>query len=203
MNIFIIRHGESVWNREQRVQGREDPGLSAAGRKQAAAAAKRLRREGIKTVYSSDLKRAAQTAKIIADASRAKLVLMPELEEMILGAWQGMTIDEVKKRFPKSYAAWKKAPSKARIPGWEGVANFTARVRRVFRSIIGKGGASHDVCIVAHWGVIAAYFSLVMKMDFDRFFKTVRIDNCSINKVSYKNGKAIIQCINDTLHLPS
>jgi len=203
MNIFIIRHGESVWNREQRVQGREDPGLSAAGRKQAAAAAKRLRREGIKTVYSSDLKRAAQTAKMIAGASRAKLVLMPELEEMILGAWQGMTIDEVKKRFPRSYAAWKKAPSKARIPGWEGVGNFTARVRRVFKSIIKKGGASHNVCIVAHWGVIAAYFSLVMKMDFDRFFKSVRIDNCSINKVSYKNGKAIIQCINDTLHLPS
>lgn len=203
MNIFIIRHGESVWNREQRVQGREDPGLSVAGRKQARAAAKRLKKEGIKTVYSSDLKRAAQTAKIIAGASRAKLVLMPELEEMILGAWQGMTIDEVKKRFPKSYAAWKKAPSKARIPGWEGVPNFTARVRRVFRSIIGKGGASHDVCIVAHWGVIAAYFSLVMKTDFDRFFKSVRIDNCSINKVSYKNGKAIIQCINDTLHLPS
>jgi broad specificity phosphatase PhoE len=114
-----------------------------------------------------------------------------------------MTIEEVKKRFPKSYAAWKKAPSKARIPGWEGVPNFTARVRRAFRSIIGKGvGTSQNVCVVSHWGVISAYFSIFMRADFDRFFKSVRIDNCSINKISYKNGKAVIQCINDTLHLP-
>jgi len=200
MNIFLIRHGESVWNKEQRVQGREDPGLSAAGRRQARAAAKRLKKEGVKTVYSSDLKRAAQTAKIIAGASGARLVLDPDLEEMILGAWQGMTIEEVKKRFPRSYAAWKKAPSKARIPGWEGVPRFNARVRRVFKSIIGRGEGA-DICVVSHWGVIAAYFAIVMKADFDRFFKSVRIDNCSINKISCKKGKAIIQCINDTLHL--
>jgi broad specificity phosphatase PhoE len=200
MNIYLIRHGESMWNKEQRVQGREDPGLSAAGKRQAKAAAKRLKKEGIKVVYSSDLRRAAQTAKTIADTARAKVVLMPELEEMILGAWQGKTIEEVKKYFPKSYAAWKRSPSKARIPGWEGVPKFTARVRRAFRSIIGNGGDG-NVCIVAHWGVIAAYFSIVMKTDFDRFFKSVRIDNCSINKISYKNGKAIIQCINDTKHL--
>lgn len=200
MNIFIIRHGESVWNREQRVQGRQDPGLSAKGRQQAHAAARRLKGEGIKVVYSSDLKRAAQTAQMIAEASGARLVPEPRLEEMILGAWQGKTIEEVKRLFPKTYAAWKKAPSKARIPGWEGVPRFNSRIKKIFRAIV-KENPDSDVCVVTHWGVIAAFFSMVMKTDFDNFFKTVRIDNCGINKVSFMKGKAIIQCINDTLHL--
>ncbi len=201
MNIFIVRHGESVWNKEQRVQGRQDPGLSAKGMRQARAAAKRLKGEGIKVVYSSDLKRASQTAQIIAKASKARFVPEPCLEEMILGAWQGKTIDEVRRLFPRSYAAWKRAPSKARIPGWEGVPRFNARVRKAFKSII-EDNPDSDVCVVTHWGVIAAFFSMVMKMDFDGFFKKVRIDNCGINKVSFRKGEAIIQCINDTLHLP-
>lgn len=200
MNLFIIRHGESVWNKQQRVQGREDPGLSASGKRQARSAARRLRKEGIKVIYASDLRRAAQTARIIARETGARLILYPEIEEIILGAWQGKTIEEVKRLYPKSYMAWLKAPSTARIPGWEGLPRFTRRIDRAFKYILSKNPDS-SVCVVTHWGVIAAYLSSKMRTDFDRFFKTVRIDNCGINKVSFKNGKAIIQCINSTRHL--
>jgi len=63
MNLFLLRHGESVWNKEQRVQGKKDPGLSEKGRLQAKATAKRLKKEDIEVVFSSDLKRCAQTAR--------------------------------------------------------------------------------------------------------------------------------------------
>ena len=200
MNIFLLRHAESVWNKERRVQGRRDPGLSDNGKRQAEAAANRLKKEGIEVIYSSGLKRCAQTARMIAFRTGAKVKFRPEIEEIILGVWQGKTIDEVKKLYPKSYAAWLKAPSKARIPGWEGVPKFTKRVNRAFKSIL-EESPSTNICVVTHWGVIAAYLAKTLDVDFDHIFQRVRVDNCGISKISYENEKAIIQCINDTRHL--
>lgn len=200
MNIYLIRHGESVWNMEGRVQGRGDPGLSVQGKRQARAVAKRVKKEKIGLIYASSLKRSAQTAGIIASETGAKIRFRPDIQEIILGAWQGKTIDEIKRLYPGSYAAWLKSPSKARIPGWEGVPNFTRRINRAFRSIIDTNSAG-NICVVTHWGVIAAFLSRLIRTDFDWFFKTVRIDNCAIHKLSFQNGKAVIECINDTKHL--
>ena len=197
MEILLVRHGESVWNRQQRIQGRKDPGLSEHGKKQALAVAKHLKREGIEVIYASGLRRCAQTARIIALRTGAKVKFRPEIEEITLGVWQGKTIEEVKKLYPKSYAAWLKVPSRARIPGWEGVPKFTKRVNRAFRSIL-EENSSTNICVVTHWGVIAAYLSNTLDADFDHIFQGVRVDNCGISKISYENGKAIIQCINDT-----
>lgn len=200
MNIYLVRHGESVWNKEQRIQGRKDPGLSGEGKRQAKALAKRLKKDKIELIYSSGLKRCAQTAKIIARESGAKVKICPQIEEIILGDWQGKTVEEVRKIYPKVYEAWLRAPSTARIPGWEGIARFTKRVDGAFKSILNSDSAS-SVCVVTHWGVIAAYFSGALNTDFDYLFKTVRVDNCGISKVSYKDGRSVIQYINDTRHL--
>ena len=199
MNLFIIRHGESVWNRENRVQGSKDPGLSEKGKRQADSAGKRLEKKKINIVYSSPLKRCAQTARMISRRTGAKIKFDPDLQEIILGVWQGKTMDEVKRLYPKSYAVWLKDPSKAGIPGWEGVPKFRKRVNCAFRSILGKN-PSANVCIVTHWGVIAAHLAKTLDADFDRIFQGIRVDNCGISEISYMNGKAIIQCINDTRH---
>lgn len=200
MNLFLLRHGESVWNKEQRIQGRKDPGLSESGKRQAREAASLLKKEGIEVIYSSGLKRCAQTAGIIAKITGAKIVFRPGIEEIILGVWQGKTIEEVRNRYPKIYKAWLKAPSKARIPGWEGISRFTRRVDRAFKKILSEDCAQ-SVCVVTHWGVIAAFLSKTFHADFDSIFKTVRIDNCGISKILYKNGKAVIQCINNTRYM--
>ena len=200
MNLFILRHGESVWNRENRVQGSNDPGLSEKGKRQANSAGKWLKKEKIRIIYSSNLKRCAQTARIIARRTGAKIKFEPDIQEIILGVWQGKTIDEVKRLYPGSYAVWLKDPSKAGIPGWEGVPKFRKRVNRAFRSILGKNPAA-DVCVVTHWGVIAAHLATTLDADFDRIFQRIRVDNCGISKISYLNGKAIIQCINNTRRL--
>lgn len=200
MNILLVRHGESIWNKEQRIQGRKDPGLSEKGRHQAKALAKRLKREDIEVIYSSGLKRCARTAGIIAKETGAKVKIYPQIEEIILGDWQGKTVEEVKKAYPKVYEAWLRAPSTARIPGWEGIAKFTRRVDEAFKSILNSNSVS-SVCVVTHWGVIAAYLSRTLNTDFDYLFKTVRVDNCGVSKVSHKDGKSVIQYINDTRHL--
>jgi len=200
VNIFLLRHGESVWNRQARVQGRKDPGLSKEGRRQARAAALRLKKEKIELICSSGLNRCAQTARVISKETGAKIRYFSDLEEVILGVWQGKTIDEVKRLYPKSYAVWLRTPSKTRIPGWEGMTRFTKRVNRAFRTIMNEGSAE-NICVVTHWGVIAAHLSKALGSDFDHIFKGVRVDNCGISKISHAKGRQVIQCINDTRHL--
>lgn len=200
MKIFLVRHAESIWNKEQRIQGRKDPGLSETGIRQARALAKRLKRERIQIIYASRLRRCAQTARIIAKQTKAPVKLLPEIEEIILGDWQGKTVEEVQKRYPKVYRNWLDAPSKAKIPGWEGIPKFIKRVNKAFEIILNSDSAT-SICVVTHWGVIAAYFSEVLNTNFDWFFKTVRIDNGGLSKISYKDGRAVVQYINDTRHL--
>jgi broad specificity phosphatase PhoE len=200
MNILLVRHGESVWNKEQRIQGRKDPGLSEKGRRQASALARRLKKEDIEVIYTSGLKRCVQTAGIIAKATGTAVEIYPGIEEIILGDWQGKTVEEVKEIYPKVYEAWLKAPSRAAIPGWEGITRFTRRVDGAFKSIL-NGNPASCICVVTHLGVIAAYLSRTLDTDFDLLFKTIRMDNCGISKISHKDGRPVIQFINDTRHL--
>jgi phosphoserine phosphatase len=200
MDIFLVRHGESVWNKEQRIQGRKDPGLSERGRRQAKALAGRLKKENIEIVYTSGLKRCVQTAKAIAKGTGSEARVFSGLEEIILGDWQGKTVEEVKKIYPKVYEAWLKAPSKAKIPGWEGIRRFTGRIDGVFKSVL-TGNSASCICVVTHLGVITAYLSRVLDTDFDLLFKTIRLDNCGISKISHKGGRFVIHFINDTRHL--
>ncbi|MFH0771114.1 MAG: histidine phosphatase family protein [Candidatus Omnitrophota bacterium] len=200
MNMLLVRHGESIWNKEQRIQGSGDPGLSEEGMRQARSLAKRLRDERVEVIYASGLKRCVQTARIIAKSAKTKIRFHPGIEEIILGEWQGKTVEEVKKEYPGIYSSWLKSPSKARIPGWEGISRFTKRVDGAFKFILSSDSAS-SVCVVTHWGVIAAYFSKMLEMDFDRFFQSFRIDNCGISKITHRDGKPLVECINDTRHL--
>jgi len=200
VNILLVRHGESVWNKEQRIQGRKDPGLSEKGERQARALARRLKKEDIEMIYTSGLKRCVQTARMIAKETGADVKIFSGLEEIILGDWQGRTVEEIKKIYAKVYEVWLKAPSRAKIPGWEGIIRFTKRVDNTFKSILNSNPAS-CVCIVTHLGVITAYLSRTLDTDFDMLFKTIRVDNCGISKISHKNGRSIIQFVNDTRHL--
>lgn len=200
MDILLVRHGESVWNKEQRIQGSKDPGLSEKGRRQAKALARRLKKENVEVIYTSGLKRCVQTARMIAKETGAGVKVSSGIEEIILGDWQGRTVEEVKKIYPKVYAAWLKAPSRAKIPGWEGITRFTKRVDNAFKSIL-SGNPASRVCVVTHMGVITAYLSRALDTDFDRLFKTIRVDNCGVSKISHKNGRPIIQFVNDTRHL--
>jgi len=200
MDILLVRHGESVWNKEQRIQGRKDPGLSEKGRRQAKALGRRLKKEKVGIIYTSGLKRCVQTARAIAKETGAGVKVSPGIEEIILGDWQGRTVEEVKKIYPKIYKAWLKAPSRANIPGWEGIARFTKRVDNTFKSIL-SGNPASCICVVTHLGVITAYLSRALDADFDLLFKSMRVDNCGISKISNEDGRSIIQFINDTRHL--
>jgi len=104
--ILLARHGETDWNRVGRWQGHADPPLNDAGRGQAAELAERLAGDGIAAIYSSDLRRASQTAHVVADRLGLAVVEEAGLREIDVGSWSGLTRAEVEQRFPEGYARW-------------------------------------------------------------------------------------------------
>ena len=104
--ILLARHGETDWNRVGRWQGHADLPLNDAGRTQAAELAERLAGDGIAAIYSSDLMRASQTARVVADRLGLAVVEDAGLREIDVGSWSGLTRAEVEQRFPEGYARW-------------------------------------------------------------------------------------------------
>jgi broad specificity phosphatase PhoE len=99
--IVLVRHGETDWNREHRYQGHADTALNEAGRQQARELVDALRPEGVTLVYTSPLRRASETATIVAGHLGLEARELEALREIDVGDWQGLTIDEVRLRFPE------------------------------------------------------------------------------------------------------
>lgn len=150
--LYLVRHGETDWNREQRWQGHYDRPLSLFGRMQASAAARRLAGERISRVLSSDLKRAWQTAEIIAEACGLEPQADRRLREVDVGSWAGLTRQEAKERFPEGFAR-RRAGGK----GWEGGESYEEmdeRVRGYVTQVVASARGSERIAIVCHSGVV-------------------------------------------------
>jgi broad specificity phosphatase PhoE len=100
--ILLVRHGETDWNLENRVQGHSDRPLNDTGRAQARALAEQLADEPLDAVYASDLMRARDTARAVAATHGLPVLAMPELREKNFGTWEGMTDVEIRERFPQA-----------------------------------------------------------------------------------------------------
>lgn len=105
--ILLARHGETDWNRIGRWQGHADPPLNETGRRQAAELAEQLRGDAVSAVYSSDLRRASETARVVAERLGLSVAEDPALREIDVGSWSGLTRAEVEARFPEGFARWR------------------------------------------------------------------------------------------------
>ena len=119
MRLLLARHAPTDWNTKGRFQGHEDIALGATGRRQAALLAERLAGERIDEIHTSDLRRAWETARAVADARRLPLHSDSRLRELHVGSWQGLTYDEVRQAYPEALAAWEADPALPfRTSGW-------------------------------------------------------------------------------------
>ncbi len=126
--VYAVRHGETPWNVEGRYQGQLDPPLNARGRQQAQITAKALAPLNIEAIYSSDLKRAVQTAEALARLTDISIRLDPRLREIHQGAWQGVLVEEIERRWPDEFAGWRRDPWHHRPPGGERLQDVQERV---------------------------------------------------------------------------
>ncbi len=197
--LILIRHGESTWNRERRIQGQLDPPLSEQGHVQARRVAGRLARRRVEALYTSDLLRASQTAAPIATALGVEARPMKELREIFLGEWEGLHTDELAQRFPEAWDAWTREPSWDVVPRGEGASAFEARVASALEHLF-ESHAKGDAIVVTHGGVIQiALHSVVGRPSHGLF--PFRISNGSVSIVERRNGRMVIATVNDTSHL--
>ena len=194
--LILIRHGESTWNRERRIQGQLDPPLSDLGRAQAQRVAGRLAGRRIEALYTSDLLRASQTAEPIAAAVRLESTPAPELREIFLGEWEGLHTDDIAARFPAAWDEWTREPSWDLVPGGEGAAAFEKRVESALLRLLERH-PSGDVIAVTHGGVIQIALHHVVGRSSHGIF-AFRISNGSVSVLERRNGRMVIGRVNDT-----
>lgn len=191
-HLCVVRHGESEWNRERRVQGQRDPALSPLGERQAEAVARRLEGERWDALYSSDLTRARLTAQEIA--RRVGLVVheRPELRERSLGVLEGLLADEARARYPD----WD-APEVGREPA----RAFYERAKAAFGAIV----AAHPgerVLVVSHGGLIYQYLEFLRELGAGT--GGVSVENTGVTRVEWPaggSGRPRLLCVNDVSHL--
>ncbi|KAF5451344.1 hypothetical protein F2P56_026457 [Juglans regia] len=158
--IVVVRHGETEWNADGRIQGHLDVELNDSGRQQASAVADRLSREGkISVVYSSDLKRALETAQIIATCCGGlEVIKEPDLRERHLGDLQGLVLREAAKLSPEAYRAFLNHKTDQEIPG--GGESLDQLYERCTSSLerIGRKHKGERVVVVTHGGVVRSLY---------------------------------------------
>jgi probable phosphoglycerate mutase len=198
LTFYLVRHGETVFNREGRLQGHIDPPLSELGREQARRIGARLADAGIDHAYASPLQRALESAQI-ALGSTAPIDTRPGLREMNLGAWEGKQAPELRERFAEEVRLWFEKPSAARIEGAETIRAFRARVVRTMAAIR-AAHADGTVAVFAHGGVVCAYLAGVLGLRLDDIW-SFRVRNASITRLFFQGGRPRIDLLGDVHHL--
>ena len=175
MTTFLLaRHGETDWNAQRRVQGHSDTPLNETGRAQAVALATTLEGTELDAIYSSDLARARETARVVADRLGLPVRQLPELRERNFGSWEGLTDTEILERFPDAKSGtWGDGETKEEM---------TKRVLRALRRIA-DAHPSGRVLVVTHGGPVR---SLLVESGLDG---RGPIGNCSLYEVRLRGGR--------------
>jgi len=148
--LLIWRHGETSWNASGRVQGHADIDLSDVGREQAATAATRLAALGPTTIVSSDLRRAHDTASVLAAVTGLPVSTDPRLKERFYGPWQGLTMGEIAERWPEEQARWRAGESSIGL-GIESLDDLAKRAVAAFTDAV-SAATGGLVVVVTHGG---------------------------------------------------
>lgn len=186
--FILIRHGITDWNLVRRYQGQTDIPLNEQGREQARGLATMLENTPIAAIYSSDLARAYQTAKIIAEGRSIPVHKTRELRETHFGNWEGLTIEEIREKFPEDVERLKKDPIHGLRPGGESRGIMFERVKKAVLEIA-KKHPNQTVAIVAHEGSISAATCALTGEEFHEHRQKYRLDNTSYNILEQENGK--------------
>lgn len=181
MKFILVRHGETKYNQENRIQGWLDIPLSDTGRQQAERIAEELEGEQIDAVFSSDLARAYDTARRIAKRHSLEVMGSPELREVDQGEWDGLTVDEARGRYRTEYDSWLSSPPTARPPGGESLDDVQKRVVPLIEGI--RRGPYRVVVIVGHKVVNLVVRLWLQGVEVDREVWNKLQNNCQMEVV--------------------
>lgn len=201
--ILLIRHGETDWNVEKRLQGHHDIALNREGRLQAEALGRALHNEPLAAIFSSDMQRTLRTAEAIAIPRGMTIQQDEGLRERCFGAFEGLLHPEVRERYPEDYAAWKRRDMDARYPcnelQAETLREFSTRAIAAVARLATLAN-QQKIAIVTHSGVLDAIYRHANNMGYEhpRDFDVL---NGSINRVLWDGKNFEIVQWADVAHL--
>jgi 2,3-bisphosphoglycerate-dependent phosphoglycerate mutase len=190
--LLLARHGETDWNRARRWQGHADRPLTARGRAQAAELAERLADIALDAVYSSDLRRARETAEAVAQAQGVDLVQLAELREVSVGSWEGLTREEAEARFPNGFRRWLAGGT-----GWDDGETYAEMSKRVLVAVdrIASEAKGSRVLIVSHGGPIRAIHGAALGMEVEAYRRIRPVEpNARLSAVCVEDGRLTELC---------
>ena len=197
--LLIVRHGETEWNAEGRIQGHTDIGLSEKGAEQARSLGQRLADRQIDVAYSSDLKRTSETAKLALGGRDITLNETPRLREYNKGIFEGMTLSEIQAKFPAEYPKYLEKDLSYAPEGGETTRDVSTRMASIFAEI----KANHldeTVLVVSHGGVLRAAMVSLLGMPLEGNWSFV-FGNCGLTMVDTYTDNAVLRLFNDTSHI--
>lgn len=183
MKIHFVRHGETDWNADGRLQGHSPSRLSAKGQAEARTLANKLPPQFRNwPVYASDLQRTVETARLLYDGECPHLITSPLLREIALGRWQGRLKDEVQADEPELYQRFKRQASQFSIDGGESFRDVQQRGLQFLQQLRETEHAD-EVLVVSHRGLIKSVLSYYENRSLDDIWDEPTIPNCSISTI--------------------
>lgn len=200
LKLYLVRHGETDWNAEGRIQGHSDIELNVRGLEQARRLAARMPGEGtFQAIYASPLRRAFRTAEAVGEILQLPVISDVRLLERSLGQLEGLTMSDIREKFPDVHHAWHEGGTRPHIPGEETREQFVGRTREFIRDIRAKHGDGR-VLAITHGGTINMLLMAGLNLDIERPLP-FHIDNASINILQWGERGARLRLLNDTCHL--
>ncbi|GBC97953.1 Phosphoserine phosphatase 1 [bacterium HR17] len=198
VRLLLVRHGASIWNETEHIQGQQDVPLSDAGRRHAEALGQRLRGEPLAACFSSPLQRAIETARIVQQTAgtAVPIVPLPELMERHFGTWEGKRVAELNQ---DALSRWVAAFLLPAPPDGESLEQLFERVRQGIERILTET-PSGTALVVGHSGSVKAALCVLLRLPLTSFAR-LRVDNGSLTVVEVRNGRSELVTFNDTCHL--
>jgi len=198
MQLYVVRHGETAWNKEEVFRGRKDVPLNETGQKQAQQTGQYFENKGIARIFSSPLSRAIQTAEGISKKTKIPIEVMDELNDMNFGVWEGLTLREVEKLYPEELKAWQQSPHKFIASEGESLGDVRRRVTKGIQKILSNEAG--PIVLVTHRVICKIIFLYALDIQ-NHHFWNMRCDPASISLIEKMGCLISISFLNDTCHL--
>lgn len=198
-SIYLVRHGQTAWNKEEIFRGRTDVPLDETGLKQAELVGQYFKGMEIQAIYSSSLSRAWQTAQKVAQFHDLKVQPLQGIIDMSFGNWEGRPHQEIRENDSKTYRQWVETPHLVRLPGGEGLDDVRVRAMAAVEELI-RNHPGKTLILVTHRVVNKVLICGILGLDNSHFWQITQ-DTTAINLIQHRNGKYILSLMNETCHL--
>jgi broad specificity phosphatase PhoE len=198
-HIYLVRHGQTAWNKEEVFRGRADVPLNEEGLREASLAAEYFREMEVQAIYSSPLSRAWQTAQKIGDVVRREITPLDGINDMRFGTWEGQSLRDVQHHDGERYTQWREAPHLVKIPGGESLDEVRVRAMAALEDVV-RSHAGTSVILVSHRVINKVLICGILGLDNSHFWQ-IGQDTTAINLIQHRHGRYILSLMNESCHL--